>query len=84
MGRPDPRAVGVVITEEPVHALNAKTSEVNAREALVLTSPHLVSEFFHVDWSSRARRQLDVPVLHLIEHETFDGQAGAGEGITGL
>lgn len=78
------QAEGVVITEEPVHALNDKTTEVNAREALVLTSPHLVSEFFHVDWSSRARRKLGVPVLHLLEHETFEGNAGGGEGVTGL
>ena len=77
-------AEGVVITEDPVHVLNDKTTQVNAREALVLTSPHMVAEFFHVDWTSRARRKLDVPVLHLIEHETFDGQAGAGEGVTGL
>jgi hypothetical protein len=33
----------------------------------VLTRPHLVSEFFHVDWSSKARRHLGVPTLHLIE-----------------
>ena len=45
----------------------------------------MVAEFFHVDWTSRARRKLGVPVLHLIEHENFDEQAsGSGEGVTGL
>ena len=58
--------------------------EVNAAEAIILTRPHVVSEFFHLDWTSRARRKLGVPVLHLLEHETFDEQAGGGEGVTGL
>ena len=30
------------------------------------------------------RRKLGVPVLHLIEHESFDEQAGSGEGVSGL
>ena len=51
---------------------------------IILTRPHVVSEFFHVDWTSRARRKLGVPVLHLLEHENFDEQAGEGEGITGF
>ena len=69
---------------EPIHALVAKVAEVDAREAIILTRPHVVSEFFHVDWSSKARRKLGVPVLHLLEHETFDEQAGEGEGICGF
>ena len=73
-----------VTTAPPVDALVEKVSQTNAREAIVLTRPHVVAEFFHVDWSSRARRKLGVPVLHLIEHETFDEQAGGGEGVTGL
>ena len=78
------RATGSVTAEPPVDALIAKVVEVDAREAIILTRPHIVAEFFHVDWSSRARRKLGVPVLHLIGHETFDEQAGAGEGISGL
>lgn len=46
--------------------------------------PHVVAEFFHVDWASRARRHLGVPILHLLEHETFDEQGQSGEGVTGL
>ena len=75
---------GEVVTEPPVDALIAKVRAVDGREAIVLTRPHVVAEFFHVDWTSRARRKLGVPVLHLLEHETFAGQAGEGEGVTGL
>ena len=64
--------------------LAKKVADVDAREAIILTRPHVVSEFFHLDWTSRARRKLGVPVLHLLEQENFDEQAGEGEGITGL
>jgi len=39
-----------------------------------------------MDWTSKARRRIGVPILHLLERETFDQQAeGYGEeGITGL
>ena len=77
-------AQGCVTAEPPVDALYVMVSDVDAREAIILTRPHVVAEFFHVDWTSRARRKLGVPVLHLIEHETFDEQAGGGEGVSGL
>ena len=78
-------AHGKVTSEPPVDALAALVTAVDAREAIILTRPHVVAEFFHVDWTSRARRKLGVPVLHLIEHENFDEQAsGAGEGVSGL
>jgi hypothetical protein len=78
------KATGAVTSAPPVDALVAKVDEVDAREVIVLTRPHLVAEFFHVDWTSRARRRLGVPVLHLIEHENFDEQAGGGEGVHGF
>ncbi|MCW2712732.1 MAG: hypothetical protein JWR64_1583 [Marmoricola sp.] len=78
------RAVGEPVTTDPISALVAKVAEVDAREVIILTRPHVVSEFFHVDWTSRARRKLGVPVLHLLEHENFDEQAGEGEGISGF
>lgn len=78
-------ATGEVTSEPAVDALAAKVKEVDGREAIILTRSHVIAEFFHVDWASRARRKLGVPVLHLLEHETFDEQAsGAGEGISGL
>jgi hypothetical protein len=76
---------GHVVGDPPIDALAAKVTEVDGREAIILTRPHVVAEFFHVDWTSRARRKIGVPVLHLLEHENFDEQAeGYGEGITGL
>ncbi|WP_416954210.1 hypothetical protein ACNKF0_17970 [Nocardioides sp. T5] len=78
-------AQGKVTSEPPVDALAALVAAVDAREAIILTRSHVVAEFFHVDWTSRARRKLGVPVLHLIEHENFDEQAsGSGEGVSGL
>jgi hypothetical protein len=78
------KATGAVTSAPPVDALVDKVGEVDAREVIVLTRPHLVAEFFHVDWTSRARRKLGVPVLHLLEQENFDEQAGGGEGVTGF
>jgi hypothetical protein len=78
------KAVGEILSVDPIQGLAKKVTDVDAREAIILTRPHVVSEFFHLDWTSRARRKLGVPVLHLLEHETFDEQAGEGEGITGL
>ena len=77
-------ATGQVVSDPPIDALAAKVTEVDGREAIILTRPHVVAEFFHVDWTSRARRSIGVPVLHLLEHENFDEQAGAGEGVTGV
>ncbi|MCD4526703.1 hypothetical protein [Nocardioides sp. cx-173] len=74
-----------VVSDPPIDALAAKVAEVDGREAIILTRPHVVAEFFHLDWTSRARRKIGVPVLHLLERETFDEQAGGtGEGVTGI
>jgi hypothetical protein len=75
-------ADGATVDGDPVAALKAKIAEVDGREAIVLTRPHVIAEFFHVDWASQARRKIGVPVLHLLEHETFDEQAGGGEGAS--
>ncbi len=78
-------AHGKVVGADPIDALAAEVKALDAREAIILTRSHVVAEFFHVDWTSRARRRIGVPVLHLLEHENFDEQAGGtGEGITGL
>ena len=79
-------ASGEAVTAEPIAALAEKVGAVDAREAIILTRSHVVAEFFHLDWTSRARRKLGVPVLHLLEHETFDEQAESygEEGVTGL
>ena len=77
---------GEVTSAEPIEALAAKVAQVQAAEAIILTRKHVIAEFFHVDWTSRARRKLGVPILHLLEHENFDEQAETygGEGVTGL
>jgi hypothetical protein len=75
-------AKGQIVPDHPIDALAAKIKEVDGREAIILTSPHVVAEFFHVDWTSQARRKIGVPVLHLLEHENFDEQAGGGEGAS--
>ena len=77
-------ADGKVVGADPIDALAAEVSAVDGREAIILTRSHVVSEFFHLDWTSRARRKIGVPVLHLLEHENFDEQAGGGEGVTGV
>ena len=78
-------AVGALV-EDPINALATVVKEVDGREVIVLTRPHVVAEFFHVDWTAQARRKLGVPVLHLLEHETFEeqSQAGDGENLTGF
>jgi hypothetical protein len=77
-------ADGNVVDDDPIEALARAVADVEGREAIILTRSHVVSEFFHLDWSSRARRKIGVPVLHLLEHENFDEQSGSGEGVTGL
>lgn len=78
-------ADGELVNDDPIDALATRAEQVAAAEVIVLTTPHTVQEFFHVDWGSRARRRLGVPVLHLLERETFDQQAEryGDEGLTG-
>lgn len=77
-------AEGSVVHEAPIDALADCVRKVDGREAIILTRPHVVAEFFHVDWTSRARRKIGVPVLHLLEHESLAEQgSGGGEGVTG-
>lgn len=63
------QADGEITNIDPVDALTKAVSTHEADEAVVFTRPHLVAEFFHVDWTSRARKRLGVPLLHLFEHE---------------
>ena len=75
---------GEIVSVDPIDALALKVTDVDAAEAIILTRPHVVAEFFHLDWTSRARRKIGVPILHLLEHENFDEQSGQGEGVSGL
>lgn len=62
------QAVGRIIDRHPLEVLTSVTAETNADEVIVLTAPHLVEEFFHRDWASRARHRVGVPVLRLFAH----------------
>ncbi|MGW1345026.1 hypothetical protein ACWCOV_28545 [Kribbella sp. NPDC002412] len=60
-------ATGLIAHGRPLDELKEQIQQVNGQEVIVLTRPHVVAEFFHVDWSSQARRHLGIPVLHLLE-----------------
>ncbi|MDJ1133583.1 indole-3-glycerol phosphate synthase [Streptomyces iconiensis] len=61
-------AVGQIIEEHPLDLLTSIAEQTHADEVIVLTAPHLVEEFFHRDWASRARHKVGVPVLKLFAH----------------
>ncbi|NJQ01052.1 indole-3-glycerol phosphate synthase [Streptomyces zingiberis] len=61
-------AVGQIVEEHPLDLLRGVVEQTGADEVLVLTAPRLVEEFFHRDWSSRARHKVGVPVLKLYAH----------------
>jgi hypothetical protein len=75
---------GELLTGDPIDALAAKVAEVDGREAIIFTEEHFIAGLLRMDWTSRARRHLDVPILHLMEQESFEEQAHGGEGISGL
>ncbi|GLX21225.1 MULTISPECIES: indole-3-glycerol phosphate synthase [Streptomyces] len=62
------KAVGQIVEDHPLDKLKAVVDETGADEVIVLTAPHLVEEFFHRDWASRARHKVEVPVLKLFAH----------------
>lgn len=83
------RAEGVYVTgdytsDDPIVDLDRVVAEQQASEVIVMTRPHIVAELLHLDWASKARRRIGVPVLHLLEHEPLDAEAGNGQGITGM
>lgn len=77
-------ATGEFSSQDPIEALDRVVKSQDADEVIVMTRPHVVQEFLHLDWASKARRRLGVPVLHLLEHEPLDAESGAGEGVTGM
>jgi hypothetical protein len=60
--------------DDPIEALLALVKATSSSEVIILTEPHVVKEFLHIDWTSRAQRKLDVPSVHLLEHVPFDAQ----------
>lgn len=78
------QASGEFSKDDPIDALDKVVADTKADEVIVMTRPHVVAEFLHLDWTSKARRRLGVPVLHLIEHESLASGADNGQGITGM
>lgn len=62
------QAVGQIVEKHPLDLLRKVVEQTGADEVIVLTAPHLVEEFFHRDWTSRARHKVGVPVLKLYAH----------------
>ncbi|WP_277440595.1 indole-3-glycerol phosphate synthase [Streptomyces sp. SPB162] len=58
-------AIGEVVEDHPLDLLKSVVEQTHADEVIVLTAPHFVEEFFHRDWTSRARHKVGVPVLKL-------------------
>lgn len=65
---------GQLVDTDPIDTLTALVAETASSEVIILTETHFLKEFFHVDWSSRAKRVLDVPTLHLIERYPIESQ----------
>lgn len=63
-----------LVDTDPIDTLKALVAETGSSEVIILTETHFLKEFFHVDWSSRAKRVLDVPTLHLIERYPIESQ----------
>lgn len=77
-------ASGEYSAADPIDDLDRVVARQRAAEVIVMTRPHVVAELLHLDWASKARRRIGVPVLHLLEHEPLDVEAGNGQGITGM
>lgn len=58
-------ATGAVVADDPLPAVREAVAAGGVREVVVVTYPHAVADTFHRDWASRAREDLQVPVLHL-------------------
>lgn len=77
-------ADGEFSSDDPIDTLTRVSADQQAAEVIVMTRPHVITELLHLDWASRARRRLGVPLLHLLEHESLEAEAGYGQGITGM
>ncbi len=77
-------ASGTFSSRDPIDTLAEVVADQQAAEVIVMTRPHVVAELLHLDWTSKARRRLGVPLLHLLEHESLDAEAGYGQGVTGM
>lgn len=71
-------AVGEIVERHPLDLLRTVVERTHADEVIVLTAPHFVEEFFHRDWTSRARHKVGVPVLKLFAQQDAGEQPAEG------
>jgi hypothetical protein len=71
----DQEVTATLTEDDPITALFELVAATSAAEVIILTEPHVVRDFLHIDWTSRAKRKLKVPTLHLLEHVPFSAQA---------
>lgn len=69
------KATGSVAEGDAVASLVAKVTELGARQAVVVTTPHAVADTFRQDWAHQAQRMLGLPVLHLYSDSGFIGDS---------
>lgn len=69
------KATGTVAEGDAVASLVAKVTELGARQAVVVTTPHAVADTFRQDWAHQAQRKLGLPVLHLYSGSGFIGDS---------
>lgn len=69
------KATGQVAEGDAVASLVAKVTELDARQAVVVTTPHAVADTFRRDWAHQAQRKLGLPVLHLYSDSGFIGDS---------
>jgi len=60
-------ADGETVPHEPIDTLESVVVARGSNEVVIMTRSHVVADTLHTDWASRARRELEVPVLHLLE-----------------
>ena len=60
-------ADGETVPHDPLSVLDSVVASRGSNEVVIMTRTHIVAETLHTDWTSRARRELGVPVLHLLE-----------------
>lgn len=66
---------GEVAEGDAVASLVSKVTELQARQAVVVTTPHAVADTFRQDWAHQAQRKLGLPVLHLYSDSGFIGDS---------
>lgn len=60
-------ADGETVPHEPLDALKSVVETRGSDEVVIMTRTHVVADMLRLDWTSQARRELGVPVLHLLE-----------------